>query len=1049
MRTHNHRLFFLLQALLFLLIAPGALAQSGKIAGRVVDAATGEPVPGVNVVITEKWSNGRAIAAPDILGAATGGEGYYAILNVPPGTYNVTASFIGFAPLVKTEVRVSSGLTATVDFDMREEVIEGEEVEIVANRSVVQADISSTMEIISPTRMTQAPTQRLDEFIGKVKGVELVSNAQGSGLSIRGGDIRETDIRIDGQSVRDPRSGNSYLGFNTTTVEEIQVKTGGFEARYGGIQSGLVNIVTKEGSRDRFTSSFRLDYAPAGQRRFFGDGPWEPGSPLYETYSGMYAMTGVPDSVIHRVQNCGDPGQPECNPGGWIPDDLLFTGFRGWSNRRTPDTDLTAAEKLALWRAQHPVFEVASKPDVFAEGALTGPFFLPKTTFLLGVKYENTQFAFPLGPRDNYLDWNAQLKLTTRFSPKTKLSVNGMYAKIATINSGSNSTGGGAVVSLTDRFSFLSNSRSSVVQQAGMIGSDYGFQHLYNVGRTQFYDQRIVLGGAKLTHSLSPTTFFNLEGQVSFSDNLVRPFGFDTADPNNSLALGGKSFYDLRLGMPDWGVQFIDDPLGMFRLTGWTAASDSSYSWSASFKGDVTRQVGRHHQFEAGFDAKYNYLYVYSGINRSTKFGFEPGYYQYYTATPIEGALYIQDKLEYEGMVATIGLRGEYFNPRRHGYDISIPLDADFRDFWGNVYFNLPGETNSYERWVEWRDLLDEPPGWPKKDVGGKFKLSPRVGTSFPITTASKLYFNYGMFYQRPYLPFVYNQVIQAGQTTIPNPDLEPERTTAFEFGYEQSLFNNYLANVTFYYKDVQNRPLSVAYYSYYEDNIVRTYSNDAYRDIRGIELRLEKNFGKFFTFWANYDYQVSSSGQSGLAYVYENQLKANEQARFPIVSRPQPYPKAYVNLNFHTPNNFGPEFLGNYPLGGFYINPLIEWRDGGYLVWNPEETNPDEQLRVDVLDYRNVDLRLSKTFNVPMGRMEAVATIENVLNFRRLYTGNMRNAQLAAYKNSLKLPFKGGDMQGNDKWGEWDKDYLDIGWYTAPLYLNPRRVLIGLRLIL
>ncbi len=1026
-------------AALFLIAAaaPG-FAQTGKISGRVTDAATGEPLPGVNVVIVERWVGGVAVPAPDPRGAATDPEGYYSILNIPPGTYNVRASFVGFSSVTMTEIPVNSGLTTDLDFLLREEIIEGEGIEIVAQRDVVRPDIASTVEFISPERMTQSPTQRLDEFVGKIKGVQLVSGDEGHGLSIRGGSIRETDIRIDGLSVRDPRSGNSYLNFNTATIEEIQVQTGGFEARHGGIQSGLVNVVTKDGSRDRFTATLSIDYAPAGQKRYFGTGAWEPGSPLYETYGGMYALTGVPDSVV---------ATPE-NPDGWIPNEIMFTGFRGWDFGRIGPPGLTGEEKRALWRATHPAWEVATRPDYFIESAISGPFLLPKTTFLLGLKYEDTQFAFPLGPRDSYTDWNAQLKLTTRFTPSTRLSVSGMYANVKTINSGSTSSYSGAVFGQTDRFNFLTNTRTSVEQQAALIGSSWGFLNLYNIGRTQFYDKRFIVAGARLNHTLSTTAFANLELQFSYDDANIRPFMFSTQEPGAYIELAGQQWLNLpSQGYPDGNVTPIDDELGMFRLTGGANYADSSYTWTAGLKGDVTKQVNRHHQIETGFDVQYQHMFVYSGVNRGTTFQYEPGFYQYYTATPLQVSLYAQDKLEYQGMVATVGLRAEYFDPMTHGYDVSLPLDPDFSAVYGEVYHSLPGALNSYERWVAWRELLDEPPGWPVKDAKGQLRISPRIGTSFPITTAAKLYFNYGVFYQRANTANLYNRIIQTGNVAVPNPSLKPERTTAFEFGYEQSLFNNYVLNVTFYYKDVVNKPMAVTYYSYFEDNIVRTYSNDAYRDVRGIELRFEKNFGRFLTFWGNYDYQVISGGTTGLNAFYENPLKAREQERFPDMFRSQPRPRAYVSVNLHTPNDFGPRILGNYPIGGIYINPLWEWRDGGYAIWNPEEPNPDRQLRVDIVDYSNVDLRVSKMLNLPVGSMELIMTVNNLLNTRRLYTGNMLPQQLANYKNSLHLPFKSDELKGNDKWGEWDKDHIDVGWYTAPVFLNPRRFLFGVRL--
>jgi hypothetical protein len=58
-----------------------------------------------------------------------------------------------------------------------------------------------------------------------------------------------------------------------------------------------------------------------------------------------------------------------------------------------------------------------------------------------------------------------------------------------------------------------------------------------------------------------------------------------------------------------------------------------------------------------------------------------------------------------------------------------------------------------------------------------------------------------------------------------------------------------------------------------------------------------------------------------------------------------------------------------------------------------------------------------------------------------------MSTVQYNNYKESLHFPFEEGEEKGNDKWGEWDKEHIDLGWFQAPLFLNPRRVLIGLRI--
>ena len=290
-------------------------AANGKISGRVIDAETSEPLPGVNVVIFQQVISDNKIAPMDqILGAATDLEGYYFILNVPPGVYNLKASLVGYGIIVQSSVKVDIDRTVEVNFELSTAAIEVDAVVIVAKKELIKKDVSGTQEIITATRLDQTPILRVDEFVGKLKGIELVSGEQGNGLSIRGGAIRETDVRLDGISLQDPRSDNSYLSFNSTTINEIQVLTGGFEAKYGGIRSGLLNVVTKDGSRERYTVSIKADMAPAGQRRYFGTDPWGNDSWMNRVYSGEYAWTGVPS---------GDTTVP-----------VEFRDFKGWAKTR-------------------------------------------------------------------------------------------------------------------------------------------------------------------------------------------------------------------------------------------------------------------------------------------------------------------------------------------------------------------------------------------------------------------------------------------------------------------------------------------------------------------------------------------------------------------------------------------------------------------------------------------------------------------------------------------------------------------------------------------
>jgi len=102
----------LLSWAVLLLVASPALAQRGKIAGTVTDIATGETLPGVNILLVETQQ-----------GTAADVDGFYFINNVRPGTYTLRVSLVGYAEETIAGVRVSTGLTATIDVQMRQEEV--------------------------------------------------------------------------------------------------------------------------------------------------------------------------------------------------------------------------------------------------------------------------------------------------------------------------------------------------------------------------------------------------------------------------------------------------------------------------------------------------------------------------------------------------------------------------------------------------------------------------------------------------------------------------------------------------------------------------------------------------------------------------------------------------------------------------------------------------------------------------------------------------------------------------------------------------------------
>ncbi|MGH7454249.1 MAG: TonB-dependent receptor, partial [bacterium] len=217
---------------------------TGKIAGKVTDKKTGEPLPGVNITVTDTR-----------LGAVTDLEGNFIILQVPPGIYSIRASLIGYQELVFEKVRVSVDLTTRFDFQLGEIVLElGQTVTVVAERPLVQKDLTSTSNTVGADVISQLPVENFTDIVNLQAGV-----VEGH---FRGGRSGEVAYLVNGIPMNDVYSGSFALQVENNTIQELEVISGTFNAEYGQAMSGVVNVVTKEGG-EKFhgsISSYVGDY---------------------------------------------------------------------------------------------------------------------------------------------------------------------------------------------------------------------------------------------------------------------------------------------------------------------------------------------------------------------------------------------------------------------------------------------------------------------------------------------------------------------------------------------------------------------------------------------------------------------------------------------------------------------------------------------------------------------------------------------------------------------------------------------------------------------
>src|SRR5689334_5127720 len=230
-------------AAIALAIALPALAgTTGKLTGRVTDDKK-QPLAGVNVRVEGQR-----------LGGITDDQGNYFIIGVLGGKYQIKMDLIGYAPFVAENVEITPDFTTTLDAVMRTEAVQMNEVVVNAERPLLQKDATGSTTFISGAEIEKLPVRGYRDAVAQHAGTVNFGrqidreSTNGSTVILRGGRPNETAYYVDGFSQQDPLTGTSSTSINDNAIEEVVVMTGGFNAEYGRIMSGAVNVVTREGT---------------------------------------------------------------------------------------------------------------------------------------------------------------------------------------------------------------------------------------------------------------------------------------------------------------------------------------------------------------------------------------------------------------------------------------------------------------------------------------------------------------------------------------------------------------------------------------------------------------------------------------------------------------------------------------------------------------------------------------------------------------------------------------------------------------------------------
>jgi outer membrane receptor protein involved in Fe transport len=912
-----------------LVLSSMAMAGNGKLAGKVTDAS-GQPLIGANVVTT---------VGTTPRGTTTDDEGKYFILNVPPGVYTVTASYIGYKSLAQTEVSVRLDLTSAIDFAMERQTIAGQVVTIVAEAPMVEKSRTSSRASISAAELNNSmPVSDLSELVettpsvfkGYIRGGRkadsriLVDGIDVSDTYFRGGEGRSATV---GYAIANRSSANEYtaVGINSSAVQSLDIISGTFNAEYDAASAGIINVTTREGG-DETEARLFFRFSPSGIKN-----------------AGADVYNDLDDYLAERAElSASDDAGDNAEAANYTFDNQTIDKI-GYGD------DLPYEAELSIGGP------ISDKTHYYGTARFVE---------------DSGQFSYEQHRSARY-----SLKLTHQQSDAIKLTASGW------------------------------------VDDGGILG---GFTNRDFTGVYKFFPEGNVgnkklgaMGYLAMTHTLSENTFYELkvsqlnrESQFGYSDDDAdgRPeigedgdfIRIDTPE-EAALYLGTESGVGAR---PDGGAPFFS-----------TLIQDQSYSLNfsntsyrfkkAAFyynklernvtqaKFDLTSQVNYNHQLKGGLMLRRHEVNSFEQLT-TVPIGYDEAFpFQQtdFSVNPKEYSAYLQDRIEYEGVIINAGMRLD-------GFDVAVDQFSDFFN-----PFTIDTLSTGQIARTEVRD----------RDIDVKWFWQPRVGISHPVSENSAMYYSWGKFYSAPSFSTIYENYGTFAQESLPStPDVarNPSQATAYEMGLQYSFHPEYLLDVAAYYRDIDNfgsqgysvNPVTGGSYT--------LVTSGGYADSRGLELGLERRASGRVNWRLNYALSyIKASGGAGdtspfpdrtsfAASQGDKDIPFEKGETFNTIERNVAGGQNPLTQGFDRTNRLALTLMADLPMD--IASSLISTYESGFLYRvTATATDPRDIESKRAPFNMTVDLRLTRGFNYGDQRIGAFLEVRNLLDRENIVAFN------------------------------------------------------------
>ncbi|MCH7574350.1 MAG: TonB-dependent receptor [Candidatus Marinimicrobia bacterium] len=978
---------------IFLLIAAISLAvselawggQTGKITGIVIDGGSGDPLQGANIILV-----GTS------LGTFTAADGYYVILNIPPGTYTLRASMIGYNGQSVENLKVSLDVTTPLDVSLSSVVLEGGEVVVIARTAIVQRDLTASKQIMRSEDLSQMPVEEFSDALELQAGV--IKDGEGR-IHIRGGRSLEVNYMIDGVSVTDPFAGELSVEVEISGIQQFQVISGGFNAEYGQALSGIVDVITKEGGEEFHgsVSTYVGDYITSDNDLFFGTGDVQA-----TDITNIEANLNGPVPFFNKKLTFNVSGRYFANEG-WLYGQRRFTPL---------DTSSFDNANNALWIIQ----------DNTLDSSIVG---------LDNYQAYADTTEYPAVSMNSKKKLSLQAKLAFKISPTIKLSVGGLFNQVeftqyshkflfnpdGIFNEFKN---GLSIIPIlnhslssktfyTVKFSYLVFEYNRYVYE-NPLDSAYADPVLREAARQNAFYTGGTAGVAGTTsadeeyiiHQQTTTMGgkFDITSQVSRSNQLksgleYRQYKLEYEEFEIIRAAGSLMFTPAIPPVTSFNHnEYLKEPIEF-----------SGYLQDKIELQDIVINLGLRFDY---FDAVGKFptdLRDPSLTNPVKIIDIYQGDDLLFGKVPY--------RLNSDGSRALIDPEtGDPFADRNQ-----VPTDARF--------IFADGSDLSQLNWAETASWFEE-----TKPLN---QFSPRVGISYPITDRGAIYFSYGFFFQKPTFEQLYlNPEFeinpeQSGvvNTLIGNASLKNQKTVNYEIGLQQQFGMNTGFFITGFYKDINNWIGTEIIETYIAGDRYGRFINLDYGNVRGITIALDLRPTSNITSFIDYTYQVAEGNSSDPEAVF-----ADASSSLPRESEIQTVPLDWdqrhtfnLTATLSDPNRgWGISVIGKLNTGAPYT-PTLRATRGVRASFENSERKP---IQV------NFDLKGTKSFAVGPYTLSAFLKVFNLFDARNVNTVFSSTGR-ADFTSDILFA---GRVKGVNTLEEW---------YSRPdYYTEPRRVQMG-----